>query len=305
MEQCHINGLIAPTFTPFTPDGALNLEVIDQYAHYLIHKGVDGIFVCGTSGEGLLLSVSERKEVLEAWMPYQKDLKIIAHVAATSYIDSVDLAAHAQSVEVNAVACMGPSYLPPESVEELVAFNELVARVANKTAYYYYHIPSVSKVQVKMHKFLKAARYRIPNLKGIKFTSHDMMDMQECILLDGGEYNILHGHDEVLLSGLTAGVRGGVGTSFNIIPQIYRKMMTAFDAGDLEYARELQLRSIEFVKIMLKYENSVVSTKAMLNLAGLDLGPCRLPLRNLRDDEIKMLEEDLKRLNFFDTIVIC
>src|SRR5690606_40319352 len=128
--------------------------------------------------------------------------------------------------------------------------------------YYYCHLPNVSGVNVKVNEFLIIANGVIPNLTGIKFTSFDLMDMQECILLENGRYNIMHGHDEILLSGLAAGARGGVGTSFNLIPEVYKGIMDSYSSGDMEVARALQLRSVEFVKLMLKYENSVVSTKA-------------------------------------------
>lgn len=305
MNINHIEGLIAAVFTPFDKYGELNLKIIDDYARHLINKGLTGVFVCGTSGEGLLMSVEERQNVLEAWMPYQDRLTIIAHVSSTNYKDSIKLAKHAQKIGVDAIACMGPCYLPPQRVEELVAFNKLIANAVSGTPYYYYHLPGVSGVKVKMNAFLKLAYHEIPNLIGIKFTSSDLMDMQECILLEEGKYDILHGHDEILLSGLAAGARGGVGTSFNLIPELYHGIINAFANGEMELARKLQLRSVDFVKLMLKYENSVVSTKAMLNLAGLDLGPCRLPLRNLTDIEYRSLEEQLKVLGFFNSMTIC
>ncbi len=304
MNQNHISGLIAATFTPMDMNGNLNLDVIDTYAEHLIQKGLNGVFVCGTSGEGLLLTVEERMQVLESWMPFQNRLKIIAHVATTNYKDSRLLAAHAQELGVDAISCMGPCYLPPQRAEELVAYVSKIAEAVDETPFYYYHLPNVSGVHVKMNDFLKLATDSIPNLTGIKYTSFDLMDMQECILLEDGKFNILHGHDEILLSGLAVGARGGVGTSFNLVPEIYNGIIEAFFADDMDLARELQLRSIEFVKIMLKYENSVVSTKAMLNLAGLDLGPVRLPLRNLTAAEYNSLEEDLKVLGFYDEMVV-
>lgn len=305
MKHHRIRGLIAATFTPFDHNGNLKLEVIPQYAQHIIRKGIDGVFVCGTSGEGLLMTVEERTKVLEAWMPYHESLQIVAHVATTNYLDSRQLAAHANGLGVDAIACMGPCYLPPQRAEELVEYNKIIAAAAGNTPYYYYHLPNVSGVHVKMNTFLKLASGVIPNLTGIKFTSFDLMDMQECILMENGRFNIMHGHDEILLSGLAAGVRGGVGTSFNLIPEIYKGIIDSFEAGDWEVARTLQLRSVDFVKLMLKYENSVVSTKAMLNLAGLELGPCRLPLRNLTEKEILSLEEDLKSLEFYDEMVVC
>lgn len=293
------NGMIAPVFTPFDSKGRLNVEPIGRYAEYLVSQGIRGVFVSGTSGEGLLMSVEERKQLLEAWMPYQSNLKIIAHIATTNYVESSSLARHAGDLGVDAISCMGPCYLPPKDVEELIGFNSIVASSAPKVPYYYYHLPPVSGVHLKMSEFLKVAGPRIPNLKGIKFTSPDIMDMQECISMENQKYTILHGHDGLFLNGLVAGASGGIGTAYNLVPNVFHKIVGAYESGDLNTARENQLLIIEYLKVMHKYVNSVVSTKAMLNSLGLELGPCRLPLKNLSATEIKNLEKDVKELDFF------
>lgn len=305
MNKNHINGLIAATFTPYNERGELDLQKIQPYAEHLISRHIKGVFICGTSGEGLLLTVKERMKVLEAWMPYQNKLTIIPHISATSYKDSIELSIHASNIGVDAIGCMGQCYLPPKQVHELVEINKIIAGSAPNIPYYYYHLPGVSGVNIKMNAFLKEASKEIPTLVGIKFTSADLMDMQECILLENGRFDILHGHDEILLSGLAAGSTGGVGTSYNLLPDLYQKIILAFQTGDFISARKWQLRAIDFVKIMLKYENSIVSTKAMFKIAGLDLGPCRLPLRNLTKNEYQLLERDLKELDFYNDIKIC
>ncbi len=302
MKDNRFTGLIVATFSPFDPKGNLYPDGIRDYAGYLISKGVSGVFVCGTSGEGLLLSVSERKELLEAWMPYQKHLKIIAHVSTPNYVEASVLARHAGQVGVDAIACMGPCYLPPKDPEELVEFNRIVAASAPDTAYYYYHMPLVSGVHIKMNQFLKKIGDRIPNFSGIKFTAPDMMDMQECILMDGGKYDILHGSDGIFLSGLTAGAIGGIGTSVNIIPEVFLEIIQAYEAGRIEEARELQMQAVGVLKILHKYGGSVVSTKAILNMMGFELGPCRLPLKNLSGNELLELKDELNAIGFFDRL---
>ena len=234
-------------------------------------------------------------------MPYQSNLKIIAHVATPNYTESSILAKHAGELGVDAISCMGPCFLPPKDIEELVGFNSIVAASAPDTPYYYYHLPPVSGVHAKMSEFLKVAAPRIPNLKGIKFTSPDIMDMQECITMENQKYSILHGHDGLFLNGLLAGASGGIGTAYNLVPNVFLKIVKAFENGDLDTARGCQLSIIQYLKVMHKYVNSVVSTKAMLNILGLEMGPCRLPLKNLSTSEIKNLEKDVKALGILET----
>ncbi|WP_236978056.1 dihydrodipicolinate synthase family protein [Membranihabitans maritimus] len=300
-----IKGLIVPTFTPLDSRGELKLEMIDRYARYLVSIGVDGVFICGTTGEGLLLSVEERQKILEAWMLHSNNLTVIVHISSTSYKDSIRLASHAKTIGVDAIACMGPCYFPPNGVSELVEFNKRIAYSAPEIPYYYYHIPSVSRVDLPMVQFLSKVEDEIPNFCGIKFTSKNLVDFQECIRLENYKFDILNGNDEYFLNGMLYGVEGSIGTSFNFIPQLYLDIKEAFENNDIKGALDYQARAIDFVKLMLKYENAIVSSKAIFKIMGLDLGPCRLPLRNLTDVENRSLEADLKVLGFFNSISTC
>lgn len=286
--------LIAAVLTPMTGDGEVNIPAIDRYAEFLIGRGVTGAFVCGTTGEGLLMDNDERKAVAEAWMKFSDRLKIMVHVGSTSYKLSRDLAAHAESIGVHGISAMGPCFLQPSRAEELVAFNKKIAEAAPHTPYYYYHIPASSGVKVDMVDFLRLARTEIPNLKGLKFTSFNSMEEQEAIAFDNGRYDILHGHDEILLQGLMLGARGAIGTSYNLTSPLYIDLINAFEAGDIEKARMLQGEAIKFIHVMCDTVSVIAGIKAMLKIYGVDCGPCRLPLRNLTSSEMKDLEKKMQ-----------
>lgn len=296
--KVRFEGLIAAVVTPMTEKGEVNVSNIGSYANFLIKRGVNGVFVCGTTGEGLFLDINERKRVVEEWMKYSNDLKILVHVGSTSYKIAGELAKHAQELGVDAISCMGPCYLPPRTIRELVDFNRLVAENAPDIPYYYYHIPTVSGIHLAMLDFLEEAQKAIPNLNGLKYTSYNTMEEQECINYAHKKFDILHGHDESLLLGLTMGGKGGIGTSYNVSSLLFNKILSSFKAGNLSQATELQYEANQLVKLLLKYENSVVSIKAMLNIVGIDCGPCRLPLRNLDLSEMKSLENKLKTFSW-------
>lgn len=298
MEKRRIKGLVAPTVTPMDRKGDIQLASIDAYAQFLIKRGVQGVFLCGTTGESLLLDSDERKRVAEAWMPYADRLKVLVHVGSTSIRQASDLARHAEQIGAHAISSMGPCFLQPKRATELVAFNKQVAQQAPTTPYYYYHIPGTSGVNVNMLDFLTLADHEIPTLCGIKYTSYNSMEMQECIEFADHRYDILHGHDETLLTGLLLGATGGIGTSYNLSSPLYNPLIAAFEAGDLSRAVALQSEAVRFIKVMIKYVNSVVSIKAMLNILGIDCGPCRLPLQNLTPAEMKSLEGDLKSFDW-------
>lgn len=295
-----LHGLIAAVFTPFKEDGEINPAVVGQYAARLKQQGISGVFVNGSSGEGMMLSVEERKAMAEAWMPFREEnFRIIIHVGSTSVKISKDLAAHGQSIGADVISCMAPSFFSSSDVNVIIDYCRQVASAAPDLPFYYYHLPVATGAHIKVHQLLDLGSQTIPNLTGVKFTYTDFMDMHQCVALQNGRFDVLHGHDEILINGLVLGVKGAIGTTFNFIPEIYIKIMEAYDNMDLEMAREYQMKSISVVAVMLKYVNAIVGGKAILKLSGLDCGPCRTPLRNLTEPEMAALQRDLTEVGYF------
>ena len=290
-----IKGLIAAPFTPMNGDGSINTGVIPDYAAKLKNDRLSGVFICGTTGEGMLMTPEERMEVAEKWIPEQtEEFKVIVHVGTTSSKQSQKLANHAEQAGAYAVGCMGPLFLPPSGVDELVGFCAEVAAGAPGLPFYYYHIPSVSGVKVSMVEFIQKAKEQIPNLAGIKFTDNNFMDMQQCLRLDSSRWDILHGYDEQLLAGLVFGAKGAVGSTYNFIAPLYYGVMEDFENGKLKAAREKQALTIKVVNILNKYGGPIAAGKALMMQVGVDCGPCRLPIKNMKgiiyEDFIKEIE---------------
>lgn len=301
MEIKKIEGLIAAPFTPMKEDGSINLSVIPQYANKLKSDGLQGVFICGTTGEGMLMTNNERKRVVEKWMEEQTDdFKVIVHVGTTSSLQSKELAEHAQNTGAFAIGTMGPVFLKPTNMEELVDFCAEIASGAPNLPFYYYHIPSVSGVTLSMYEFLKKGNKRIPNLAGIKFTHNDFMEMQQCINLDNGKWDILSGYDEMLLAGLSFGAKGAVGSTFNFMAPLYNQIITDFNNGNIEAARIKQNETVEVVKILLKYNGAIVAGKTLMNNLGISCGKCRVPLKNINENEHKNYIEELQKKGFFN-----
>lgn len=301
MQFKKIEGLIAPVFTPLTQNGDLNLDVIDDYAKDLTKKGVSGVFALGSSGEGLLLSTTERKAVVERWSRHiGENFKLIVHVGATSYHDAQELAKHARDNNAFAISSMGPSFLQPKRVEELVLYCDQIASVVPEIPFYYYHIPVRSGISLSMFDFLKSASRKMPNLAGIKYTDSNFMELQQCLAFADGKFDILFGSDAALLCGLVLGVKGGIGTTYNFIPNIYYQMLEAFEKKDISQARKLQLFSVQVNDIMARYGGGIIAGKVIEKLVGIDCGPCRAPLRNLTQAEVTSMQQELEAIGFFE-----
>lgn len=295
-----INGLIAAPFTPMTETGEINTEPVRRYAEHLIREKVSGAFVCGTTGEGISMTTTERKAVLEEWIGCSEGkLKIIAHAGGNCLPQSAELAAHAEKCGAYAVASFAPSFFRPGSPAELVDFLAPVAAAASRTPFYYYHIPSLTGVSLPVADLIAEAEKKIPNFAGVKYTHSDLYDMQRCMAYGNGKYEILHGYDEVLLAGLCLGIKSAIGSTYNYMPGIYLKIWEAFNSGNFEQARKYQQISVKIVRILIKYGGGVRAGKTIMEFIGIDCGPCRLPIRKFSPDEKQAFRKELDLAGFF------
>ena len=295
------HGLIAAPYTSFNSNGGINLKIVPQYAIHLMEMGIKGAFVAGTTGEGMFLSDIERLKLIETWTAQKKEgFRIIAHVGSTSIVNAMDMAKESAKLGVDAIAIMGPPFMGPNRIEELVEFCVLVASSAPELPFYYYHMPVLSGVDLSMYEFLNKTKLKIPNLAGIKFTDNNLMDMSNCISLDNGKWDILHGYDELLIAGLAFGAKGAVGSTYNFLAPLYYGIIKDFETGNMEQAREKQRRSIEFISILIRHGGAIVAGKPLMAMVGIDCGPCRLPVRSLSNKELKQLELEMKNWGLFD-----
>lgn len=294
-----LHGLVAASFTPMDETGAINLSVIDKYADLMANSGMEGVFVCGTTGESLSMTVEERKQTMAQWVQSSGGrFKVIAHVGSNSQVEAIDLARYAQEVGVDAIGAMAPCFFKPENVKNLVDFFTPIAHAAADLPFYYYNMPSMTGVNLSVAEFLTEGKKVMPNLVGTKFTHNNLMEMGECLALNGGEFEVLHGYDEILIAGLAFGAEAGVGSTYNYLPAVYHAIFEAMKKGDLQKAREVQQKSIEVVEIIIKYGGGVRGGKAIMNLIGIDCGNCRLPIAPFTEQEYKALKEDLKKIGF-------
>jgi len=299
MPTERFTGLIAAAHTPMTRGGEINLDAVADQARLLAAGRLDAVFLAGTTGEGLSLSVAERKALVERWRREAPDMPLIVHVGALSIADCRELADHAARFGADAIAAVAPCYHKPAALADLVAFCADVAGAAPDLPFYYYHIPSLSGVKVNVCEFLSTGAERIATLAGVKFSDPDLMDFARCVRLEGGRFNMLFGLDEMLLSALVLGADGAVGAGYNFAAPLYRRIIRAFESGDLTAARDDQAMSAELMTVF-SARGGVPAGKAIMKVIGLDLGPVRPPLHTLTDDEFAALRHELQAIGFFE-----
>ena len=295
----HLQGLIAAPFTPMHEDGSVNLTMIPDYYNFLKENGVKGAFICGSTGEGVSLTLNEKKLVAEAWanVNIDDDFKVITLVGGTCLEDCKELAKHAQTIGLYAIAFTSPSYFNPADVGLLADCCKTVADVIPAMPFYYYHIPVLTGGNYSMYELLKAVDNKIDNFVGIKYTHEDLMDFLACTQYDHKKFDMLWGRDECMLAALATGAKGAVGSTFNYAAPLYNELIRAFNAGNLELAQTLQQESISMIDLLGKY-GGIATGKAFMKLVGIDCGKFRLPVRNMSDSQFAFFEKDVETLNF-------
>lgn len=300
MRHQHLQGLIAAPFTPMHTDGSLNLSLIPAYYEMLKANGVTGAFICGSTGEGVSLSITEKMAVAEAWASCtlaDKEFKVMTLVGGTSIKDCIELARHAQQAGLYAVSFTAPFYFKPANVTMLAQACQAVADAVPDMPFYYYHIPVLTGVGFNMFDLLKEVDKTIPNFAGIKYTQEDFMDYLSCLHFKGGKYDMLWGRDENMLPALSLGAKGAVGSTYNYAAPLYTELIEAFNRGDLESARLKQQQSIDMIYLLGKY-GGISTGKAYMRLLGLDCGTFRLPVKNMTDDQYDAFRKDAEEVGF-------
>lgn len=288
-----LSGLIAATFTPMCADGTLNLAEVPKMVAHLEQSGIKGIYICGSTGEGMSLSGTERRDLTEAYVGCAKGrLTTIVHVGHNSLSEARQLAQHAQEIGADVISATAPSYYKIETVNMLVKAMEEVASGAPDLPFYYYHIPSLTGASLDMMTFMEQASRSIPNLKGLKYTAPMIHEFHACREMEEGRFDVVWGTDEMLLSALVIGAQGAIGSTYNISGPLNNQIIEAFENGDLEQAKQLQLLSVRLVELLKKYPFHA-AVKSILSRFGIECGGCRVPLLSLTDDQEKQLHRDL------------
>lgn len=279
-----LSGLIAAPHTPFAADGSVNYPVIDEIAKHLLTTGVTGAYVLGTTGEGIHCSVEERKKVAERWVAAsQGKLDLIIHIGTLSIVDTMELARHAETLDISATSVIGPCFFKPGSVDDLVEYCRLAASCAPSKGFYYYH-STMSGLNIDMEKFLQVANKIIPNLTGIKFNSPDMYEYQRCLRVAEGKYDIPFGVDEFMPAGLACGALSAVGSTFNYAAPLYLEIIEKFNLGDQKGVAECMNKVIAIIRVLVEY-GGVAAGKVAMKLHGIDVGDPRSPLRPMTAEQ--------------------
>lgn len=275
--------------TPFTERGSVDLDLFAAHAARLYAAGVDGIYAGGNAGEWYAMSVSERKALAEtAAIVSRGKGKLLVHVGAPRIEESIELARHAEELGAAAISSL-PPYSQPWSLPEVRGWFD---RLSNVTAlpFFIYYFPRLTGL-ASGDAFFNAMR-TLPRIAGYKFTDANLFDLS---LVLQGPYTVLNGHDPNFSASLRMGAHGGIGSFYNVAPELVVRLYRASCAGDGDAAERAQAELNRIIQVVRGYR-LIPALKHLSGLQGFDQGVLREPMLPLSNEEKKRLESQMDAL---------
>ena len=279
-------------------DGSINLKAVPDLVEFNIQSGAAGLYLCGTTGEGMSLSTSERKALTESFIKAAAGrVPVIVQVGHNAIPDASELARHAEASGAEGVSAHPPTYYKVEDLNSLVELSKQVAANAPSLPFYYYHIPSFTGAHFSMKEFSIRAMQEIPTFGGLKFSDSRIDFLKQATDACPDELNWFWGCDEMLLAGLCNGIDAAVGSTYNVFAGEFSKVIEHFKNKNLEEAQAAQLHCTKLISTVAQYPFHA-AMKCLLTRFGAPCGPTRLPNLQMTPQMEEKLVGDLRLLNF-------
>lgn len=287
-------GVVSAIVTPLRDGGNdIDAEAMREYCDFIIQKGVDGIFALGTTGEGPLLSLSERKAIAEALVAHVNGkVPVIIQTGCIRAEQTIELTKHCHDIEADAAGIVLPYYY---HLDDEAIFKHFV-RIADTVPgfpLFIYNIPECTGNNLSPDLFGRLID-RIETVVGVKTSNCDIFQVQDYVRIAEDKCSVFIGCDALILASLSAGVRGIVSGNASVFPELFVMIYQAFDRGELQKVREYQLSIDKLIEVLAK--GGIASFKKALELRGIRVGGVREPNRNLSDGEAAELRESLREM---------
>ena len=285
-------GVITAMTTPFTADGKVDTAALEEQTEYLIEKGIQCLYPCGTTGEMYLMSAEERELVAETVVKKAAGrVTVFIHVGAMTVDETIRLAQHAHKIGADGVGVVTPSYFTVNDRAMVEYYKTVCAALPDDFPVYVYVIPQLAHNDISaatMEQIAAACK----NVVGVKYSFADMRRINEYLQVRNGNFSVVPGADDLFLPALVCGCDGVVSGCSGPFPEAFVAVYKAFQSGDLEGARKAQVAATELVKLM-QFGGDMSIFKNILPFRGVTGGHMRKPLLDLTDEQVAQLKQQV------------
>ena len=265
-----LHGVMPALITPFDSDNQVSEPMLRRLVDHYARIGMHGLYVCGGTGEGILLTVEERKRVTEIVVDEARGrLAVIAHVGAVGAADAAELAAHAGPAGADAISSVPPFYYRVSTEAIFQHYSAIAER--SSLPFLLYNMPASTGVTVTpemMKRFMD-----IPTVAGMKFSSYNLFQMRQILELEPGRMTVFSGNDEVFLAALAMGAQGAIGLTLNFMPKLFLDTYSHFQAGRVEAAQQSQFLANRVIGVILQYNSLSAGKEVMRFNQDFHFGP--------------------------------
>ena len=286
-----IEGIITALITPFTQEDNVNENILRELVEFQVKNGVHGLYPCGTTGEGLSMSIEQRKRVAEIVVEQVKArIPVVVHVGAIDTAMTIELAKHAEKIQADALGCVTPYYYSPDDDAIIEHYRRVAESV--RIPIFIYNIPHRTNINVTPDLMVRLAK--LPKIMGVKDSSRDFTQLCEYIQKLGERFTVVCGTDGFMIPALFMGAKAAVSAVANSFPELFVEAYDAYKNRNYEKAVELQYKIIAARKALAK--PAIAPLKEALKMRGFRAGTVKTPLRPMTRKEITKLRESLARL---------
>lgn len=291
MNAKELRGVYPALVTPYTSDNKICEKSLREIVDMNIKKGVSGFYVGGSTGEAFVLSLEERKEILEIVTDEVKGrVNIISHIGCISTDQAIELGLHAKSLGVNAVSAVPPFYYKL-SFDEIKKHYFAIAN-AVQLPLVVYNIPSMSGVELSADNIRELRQN--PYIVGIKHTSMNLFQLERMCAADN-DLLIFNGLDEVCLAGLSMGADGAIGSTYNVMAEKFLAIEKLFLEGNQKDAYRIQREANNVIDALIHTDVFGGIKYILYKKYGIDCGPCRSPFVTLTEESKSLLDDIIKK----------
>ena len=297
MNNIVFKGIMPALITPYDREGNVKKDTVKKLVEAQLEAGVDGFYVCGGTGEGPVISIKTRKEMAETVIEANAGRgKVIVHVGSFNSNEAIELTKHATETGADGISSLPPTFYFNYTDDEIFDYYKTIAGNTNLPVLLY----ATAAIKSKNINELLMRMMEIENVVGIKDTRRNYFQMWQAKQINDGDINVINGPDEMLICGLSMGADGGIGSTYNVIPEKFVALYKSFVEGDIKAAQAMQTKINKIVEVLIKHGiNGVInSVKCTLSISGYDTGNAAYPARIYTKEQKAELKADMEKAGY-------